>query len=89
MVWRRRVAAVSALSVAAGGVVWVAMWTAGVWWPLATVLGLGTAFALASVAPWRVDRGLFGLALGYAFAFVLLESPLWIFLLLVFNPSPD
>jgi len=34
------------------------------------------AFWVASAAAWRVDKHLFGLALAYAFAFILVESPI-------------
>jgi len=50
---------------------------------VACVMVLG----LASVAAWRVDKHLLGLALAYAFAFIVLESPIWIVLVLVLNPS--
>src|SRR5712691_4103429 len=86
---RRRVMAASALSAAAGGLVWVALLTAGLSAAVATAVACVTAFGLASVAAWRVDNHLFRVALAYAFAFILLESPIWIVLVLVLNPSGD
>jgi hypothetical protein len=87
MVPRRRVAVASAGSAAAGGLVWVALLTAGISAALATTVACAMAFGLASIMPWRLDRQLLGVALGYAFAFVLLEAPIWIVLVLVLNPS--
>lgn len=66
---------------------WVALLTAGLSAAVATAVACVTAFGLASMMPWRLDRQLLGLALGYAFAFVLLEAPIWILLVLVLNPS--
>jgi hypothetical protein len=67
--------------------VWVALLTAGTSGVLATAVGCAIAVGLASLTPWRLDRQLLGVALGYAFAFVLLEAPIWIVLVLVLNPS--
>lgn len=84
---RRIVTAASAVSAAGGWIVWVALLTAGVSGTVATAVACATALGLASVAPWRLDKHLSGLALGYLFAFILLEAPIWIVLLLMLNPS--
>jgi hypothetical protein len=67
--------------------VWVVLVTAGLSAEVATAVACVIAFGLASAAAWRVDKHLFGLALAYAFAFILVESPIWIVLVLVLNPS--
>jgi hypothetical protein len=85
MVPRRRVAVTSAGSAAAGGLVWVALLTAGLSAGLATAISGAVTIGLACLTPWRRERQLLGLALGYAFAFVLLEAPIWILLVLVLN----
>jgi hypothetical protein len=84
---RRRVAVASALSATTGGLVWVALLSAGLSAALATAVACGTVLGLASVAPWRVDRRLLGLSLVYAFAFTVLELPLVVFLLFALYPS--
>jgi hypothetical protein len=84
---RRRVTAASALSAAAGGSVWVVLVTAGLSVGVATAVGCAMAFGLASLAAWQVDKHRLDLALAYTFAFILLEAPVWIVLVLVLNPS--
>ncbi|HEX9482018.1 MAG TPA: hypothetical protein VF927_07960 [Solirubrobacteraceae bacterium] len=84
---RRRITVASAISAAGGWLVWVALLTAGLSVGVATAVACVTALGLAGIVPRRLDRQLFGLALGYTFAFALLEAPVWILLVLVLNPS--
>jgi hypothetical protein len=71
----------------AGHTVSVVLSTAGVSGTVATAVACATALGLASVAPWRLDKRLSGLSVGYVFAFILLAAPIWIVLLLMLNPS--
>jgi chromate transport protein ChrA len=83
---RHRVAFASALSAAAGELVWVLLVTAGMSPAVAAVIAIAAVIALASLAPRRVGGRLFSLAFGYAFAFAVIEFPLLVVLLFVLNP---
>jgi hypothetical protein len=84
---RRRVILASALAATAGGAEWVILLLAGLSAAVATAAALVATVGLASLGAWRADRRLIGLALVYSFAFLLLESPVFIVLALLLSPS--
>jgi hypothetical protein len=84
---RRGVIVASALAAAAGGAVWLVLLLVGLSAALATAAASVATVGLAMLGAWRADRRLIGLALGYSFAFLLLESPVFIVLALLLSPS--